>query len=329
MQLVKSVLGLAALAVLVGSCNNVDFKKTKGGVPYKIFSADGKGDSAKLNSVVKFEVIQKVKDSVLFSSYKEGAPQYAQIQAVPTPVNYNDLRGNLMEILSRTKKGDSVYFVQSVDSLIKQNPEIATQTKLKKGDQITTTLRVVDVYKSPAEANAAVMKDRIAGAAKMESEGLARFRKDTAVQAQMKKDDQIIADYLKAHNVQAQKTDWGIYVQTLNPGQGPKPAVGQYANVKYQGMDLQGKTFDAGVFPIQVGVGGSIKGFEEGVKQLSKGGKARIYIPSVLGYGPAGSPPKIQPNQILVFDIETLNISDTPPAPTQGAPANADTTGRR
>jgi hypothetical protein len=55
----------------------------------------------------------------------------------------------------------------------------------------------------------------------------------------------------------------------------------------------------------------------EGVSQLSKGEKARIYIPSILAYGKHGSPPKIQPDSILVFEVEVLDITDKQPAPQQ------------
>ena len=34
---------MAAIALAMSSCNNVDFKKTKGGMPYKLFpSKEGK-----------------------------------------------------------------------------------------------------------------------------------------------------------------------------------------------------------------------------------------------------------------------------------------------
>jgi FKBP-type peptidyl-prolyl cis-trans isomerase len=308
------------------ACNNVDFKKTKAGVPYKVFST-GKGDSIRQNYIVKFEVIRKTKDTVLFSSYEQKMPQYLQVQPAPEQLSYSDIGGNLMEIFPKAKKGDSIYITESADSLLKQNPQLATQSPLKKGDQIITTIKIIDVYKTPEEAQAAVSKDRIANADKVDKETLERFKKDTAAQAQMAKDNKIIEDYLAKNNIQAQKTDWGVYVQTLNPGQGPKPKAGEYANVKYKGSTLAGQEFDAGIYPLQIGLGGSIKGFDEGVRQLSKGGKAKIFIPSMLGYGAQGNPPKIAPNENLIFELELLDISNTPPSPNQQV--NVDTTGQR
>jgi FKBP-type peptidyl-prolyl cis-trans isomerase FkpA len=324
MQVLKSVLSVLGAAFVLAACNNVDFKKTKAGVPYKIFS-NGKGDSIRQNNIVKFEVIRKTKDTVLFSSYDQKMPQYLQVQAVPEQLSYSDIGGNLMEIFTKAKKGDSIYITESADSLLKANPQMAAQAPIKKGDQIITTLKILEVYKSPEEAQAAVNKDRAANADKMDKDVLEQFKKDTAAQAQLAKDNKIIEDYLAKNNIQTQKTDWGVYIQVLDPGQGPKPKAGQFANVKYSGRTLAGKAVDAGVYPLQVGLGGSIKGFDEGVKQLAKGGRATVFIPSTLGYGPGGSAPKVAPNENLIFDLEILDISDTPPA--AQPPVATDTTG--
>jgi peptidylprolyl isomerase len=45
------------------------------------------------------------------------------------------------------------------------------------------------------------------------------------------------------------------------------------------------------------------------------GGKRRLFIPYQLAYGEAARPPKIPAKSNLIFDIELVSISDTPPAP--------------
>ncbi|KAH9738751.1 peptidylprolyl isomerase [Citrus sinensis] len=52
-----------------------------------------------------------------------------------------------------------------------------------------------------------------------------------------------------------------------------------------------------------------IKGWDEGVATMKKGERAIFFIPSVLAYGEAGSPPLIPSNSSLVFDIELLSWS--------------------
>jgi FKBP-type peptidyl-prolyl cis-trans isomerase len=316
MQVLKKFFSVSAVALVIAACNNVDFKKSRAGVPYKIFSK-GNGDSIRQNNIVKFEVIRKTKDTIFYSSYNDGMPQYLQVQPIPATANYSDIGGTLMEIFPTAKKGDSIYIVEAADSILKQNPQIASQAPIKNGDQIITTIKILEVYKTPEEAQAAATKDRIANYGKTQQVNLKRFKTDTAAQAQMAKDSKIIEDYLAKNNIQAQKTDWGVYVQTLSPGQGAKPSVGQYASVKYKGTTLAGQVFDSGVYPLQIGMGGSIPGFEMGIMQLSKGGKANIFIPSLLAYGPSGSAPKIGPNENLIFDIELIDISDKAPAQPQ------------
>jgi FKBP-type peptidyl-prolyl cis-trans isomerase FkpA len=318
MKLVKNLSGILAVAVMMVtvSCNNVDFRKTSAGVPYKIFKSSS-GDSVRENYIVKIHVVRRTKDTLLYNSYNQKMAEYVEVRRPEGKLSYEDLGGNVMEILLKAKKGDSIFLTQSTDSLLK-NPQISRG--LKPGQQATTGIKIDDVFKSKEEAdvafakdNAPMMKEAEERAAKAKKESLANFKKDTAAQAQMSRDSKIIENYLKAHNIQAEKTEWGVYIQTLTPGSGPRPQFGKFANVKYKGMLLSGESFDEGVYPVQIGRGGTVPGFEEGVSLLQKGQKARIFIPSLLGYGPQGSPPKIKPNENLMFELELLSITDTQP----------------
>lgn len=51
-----------------------------------------------------------------------------------------------------------------------------------------------------------------------------------------------------------------------------------------------------------------IKGWQQGVPGMKEGGTRRLIIPAELAYGEQGSPPKIGPNEPLVFDIELIAI---------------------
>lgn len=319
MQLVKNVLPVLSVAAFLASCNGVEFKKTKSGVPYKVFE-NKNGQKIQNGNIVRFSVIQKTKDTVLYSSYAQGFSEYNQVQALPpnSGGGYADIHTNIMEILPTLKQGDSVYMVQASDSLLSKDPNIGKQLHIKKGDQIITTLRVEKVYKSVPEAQVDYSKQQVVMADKMEKDQLERFSKDPQIQQQLKTDDQAIESYLAAHHLTAQKIPWGVYIQIENQGQGPKPETGKFAMVRYTGSDLNGEVFDSNdkpnspAMPVQVGMGRTIKGFDEGIRELSKGTKAKLYIPSVLGYGPNGNPPKIKPNEILVFDVTIEDITDQP-----------------
>jgi len=307
----KSILGVAVAAIFMASCNKVDFKKTAAGVPYKIFG--GKGEKIAQGNILKFHVTYKIKDSILNSTYSS-MPKYAE---VTTPViSYED---PLMEIFLKAKKGDSIYIVQSVDTFIAKNPMILQQTPFKKGDNLITTIRILDVFKTPNDAQADFEKERTVAMNRMEKEQEDKMKNDPQTSAQLNKDIKAIEDYLAKNNIKATKVGWGTFVEVQQPGTGPQIQKGKYVTMFYHGTTLEGKLFDSnkGKEPatFQLADGRLIRGFLEGLTQLQKGSKARLFIPSILGYGPQGSPPVIDPNANLIFEVQILDVTDTPPAP--------------
>ena len=58
--------------------------------------------------------------------------------------------------------------------------------------------------------------------------------------------------------------------------------------VNYSGWTPDGKMFDSSITrgqPARFGLGGVIKGWTEGVQLMTKGEKARFWIPAALAYG--------------------------------------------
>jgi FKBP-type peptidyl-prolyl cis-trans isomerase len=60
--------------------------------------------------------------------------------------------------------------------------------------------------------------------------------------------------------------------------------------------------------PATFPLGQVIQGWQKGVPGMKVGGTRRLIIPASLAYGEQGSPPKIGPNEPLVFDIELISI---------------------
>jgi peptidylprolyl isomerase len=106
-----------------------------------------------------------------------------------------------------------------------------------------------------------------------------------------------------------------LKAETLIAGNGPAIKNGQQATVNYVGaLYKNGKVFDAswgkGKQPFQFTLGGGqvIPGWDQGVLGMKVGERRRLTIPADLAYGAQGSPPKIGPNEPLVFDIDLKKI---------------------
>lgn len=109
------------------------------------------------------------------------------------------------------------------------------------------------------------------------------------------------------------KTASGLRYQIIQEGDGTKAEKGKMVSVHYKGQLADGTVFDSSYkrnqpidFPL--GVGQVIPGWDEGIALLKVGEKARLVIPSDLGYGSRGAGGVIPPNATLVFDVELMNV---------------------
>jgi peptidylprolyl isomerase len=97
-------------------------------------------------------------------------------------------------------------------------------------------------------------------------------------------------------------------------GTGPGAKPGDTVIVDYVGVSFStGEEFDASwdsgqPFPVQLGAGGVIEGWEKGLVGIKKGGRRELIIPPEQAYGAQGAPPSIGPNETLVFVIDALEI---------------------
>jgi len=109
------------------------------------------------------------------------------------------------------------------------------------------------------------------------------------------------------------------YIDTVI-GTGPIAEPRKFYSVHYTGWLTDGTKFDSSVdrgTPITFPYGARqvIPGWDTGFEGMHVGGKRRLYIPYQLAYGESGRPPVIPAKADLIFDIELVNISDTPPQP--------------
>jgi FKBP-type peptidyl-prolyl cis-trans isomerase len=107
-------------------------------------------------------------------------------------------------------------------------------------------------------------------------------------------------------------TEDGLRYVIVENGIGPKATNGNFVTVNYSGFLLNGEKFDSSVereepFTFRLGFHSVLQGWEEGVKLLNKGAKAKLIVPSALAFG-ARSVGKIPSNSTIVFDIEVVDI---------------------
>jgi FKBP-type peptidyl-prolyl cis-trans isomerase len=113
------------------------------------------------------------------------------------------------------------------------------------------------------------------------------------------------------------KNTSGLEIWDVKEGKGAAAAAGAKVKVHYTGWLTNGEIFDSSVVrkePIEFGLDGLIKGWQEGIPGMKIGGVRRLKIPPALAYGDKvkGSIPA---NSTLVFEIELLATEEKPMLP--------------
>jgi len=105
-----------------------------------------------------------------------------------------------------------------------------------------------------------------------------------------------------------------LEIETITPGKGPAAKAGDQIVANYHGVSFStGEVFDSSFesgmpLPVQLGAGGVIPGFEQGLDGMKVGERRQVTIPSELAYGPQGSPPAIGPDETLIFVLDLVKI---------------------
>ncbi|KIY64456.1 hypothetical protein CYLTODRAFT_457207 [Cylindrobasidium torrendii FP15055 ss-10] len=109
--------------------------------------------------------------------------------------------------------------------------------------------------------------------------------------------------------------DRGVTIENRSGGDGKTfPKKGDKVTIHYVGTLLDGTQFDSSrdrndPFVTEIGVGKVIKGWDEGVPQLSVGERATLVATPDYAYGSRGFPPVIPANSTLKFDVELISIN--------------------
>ncbi|MCD4735582.1 MAG: FKBP-type peptidyl-prolyl cis-trans isomerase [Bacteroidales bacterium] len=106
------------------------------------------------------------------------------------------------------------------------------------------------------------------------------------------------------------QTDSGLQYKIIKEGDGPIPELTDMVKVNYTGTLVDGREFDASKEnPAQFRVNGVIKGWTEALQMMPVGSKWTLFVPPDIAYGENPRPGGIiEPNHMLVFDIELVEI---------------------
>ena len=298
-------LSLAALSVVILAvgCTDQRFKKSKDGSEYKIIRNEKAAKAVKGN-FLELNIVAKYKDSILFSSIESSAPRFIPYDTASLPPFYKDVY-----------EGDSLVIRQATDSIMKAGQGAPW---MQKGQYIYQSFKVVKLFNNKESADSVAKTfeavARIKAYKKASEDIEEKIAKNSAL---AKEDDKIITDYLTKNNIKANKTPWGTYVSITTPGTGPNLNENDVAVINYTGKTFKDTTFDSNtdkkfnhVEPLDVDMGEfrMIPGWIDGLKLMQKGCKGKLIVPSLLAYGKNGAPPKIGPDENLVFDIEVTDV---------------------
>ncbi|HEX5304919.1 MAG TPA: FKBP-type peptidyl-prolyl cis-trans isomerase [Dyella sp.] len=106
----------------------------------------------------------------------------------------------------------------------------------------------------------------------------------------------------------------GVQYAVIKQGQGDaSPTVDSKVTVNYRGMLIDGTEFDSTFAhgnPVSFVVNSVIPGWRDVIPRMHVGDRWKVVIPPKLAYGERGALPRIGPNEVLVFDIELLDVTN-------------------
>ncbi|MBN2433711.1 MAG: FKBP-type peptidyl-prolyl cis-trans isomerase [Spirochaetes bacterium] len=141
---------------------------------------------------------------------------------------------------------------------------------------------------------------------------LATQRKAVADAENLSKGKEYFDKYSKKSDVKT--TESGLAYKIIEPGSSEKPLPTSTVTVNYKGTLIDGTVFDSSYDrgkPATFALNRVIKGWGEGMQLIGKGGKIELVVPASLGYGVRGAG-SIPGNSLLIFEVELLDIDNTP-----------------
>ncbi len=281
---------VAGMGFFLISCGGGDtdgegFTTTESGLKYKIHTNSTDTTRPLVGTFLGIDLTYGVGDSVLFHS-----------NDLPNPFVLPMVEGvhqaDIYEGLALMKVGDSATFLCNLDSVFSKLFRFQGPTpQFDSAEYMYFGIKLKNV-KTRAQIDAEHAEETAKAAAN-----------------ELKTRDAFIAENYAG----AQPTASGLYYIETVKGKGANAEAGQKVKVHYHGTFLDGSKFDSSYdrgapYEFTLGRGEVIKGWDEGIALMKKGGKAVLIIPSDLAYGPAGRS-GIPASSTLKFEVELVDIT--------------------
>lgn len=133
----------------------------------------------------------------------------------------------------------------------------------------------------------------------------------------MRRENEEMQLFIQRYGWQMQRTPTGLYVEILEPGDGALFVEGDRVALRYHTFLLSGEQIygsdSADVKVFTVDRSEEIGALHEVAKMLRPGAKARLVIPSYLGYGVAGDGDRIRGLQPFMMEVSVLKSGEPMP----------------
>jgi FKBP-type peptidyl-prolyl cis-trans isomerase len=156
-----------------------------------------------------------------------------------------------------------------------------------------------------AEIKEALNSFRLEQMAKRESE---MAKREEMAGPNLKTAEDFLKENAKKEGIR--KIDEGIQYEVIKSGTGKSPKKDSDVIVHYRGTTIDGNEFDSSYKrgePANFNLQGVIPGFSKALLKMKEGDKWKIFIHPDLAYG-INSPPGIEPNSLLIFEIEVIEV---------------------
>ena len=133
----------------------------------------------------------------------------------------------------------------------------------------------------------------------------------------MRRENEEMQMFIKRYGWEMQRTPSGMYIEILDPGKGDLFRENDRVMMEYRTFLLSGEQVycsdSSGVKVFLVNRSEEIDALHEAAQLLRPGARARLVIPSYLGYGVAGDGDRIQGLQPFVMEIRILDQNEKIP----------------